>query len=453
MNKENTGGGDEHDLERKDPNENDDDQAPAHDLTVEGAPPALPTLTDGEQTNPVPGASGTQLVNKTLPKPPSTPITQKRNNSVPTRKGSLPDQSAAETADDTETEDKRKSRTRKSTAGKNPPLHAQLSALLERLDKQAERTDELLKCMKPADPATQRPTTTSRRAPTRSPPPSQQHAKRPIHGSHYKRRSPKSGSVVSRHTSRAAQKQRSRLSSTTSSSSQSDYEGQVRKAMEMLEPRFTRQKGKPVTKEDKVMKYRPFAYLERELQRDIIKTGHPEELTVTQHLSGLCSMALEDCGDQSDAYGIVNHILQILEDQSYMLWPNVRAFSNTVIAQIARGRWYWSDDRLIERCRTNMYMRNRQFEDTTWSVPCPKYNKGRCPETDSHPVGIVTMRHICSYCSINGYENAHTLRACKWRKGTSGGAQQRKNSPDDRRERYGKSSAAHRADTHDNAKN
>lgn len=454
MNKDITGGGEEHvNGEQNGANDNVDGTPPAHDLTVEGGSLAAPAGTEGEPTIPHPGGSGTQPANKPLPsKASNTPLTGKGNSSAMSRKGSLPDQSAAETADDTETEDKRKSRTRKSTAGNNPPLHAQMSALLDKLDKQAEKTDELLKCIRPAEAPTQQPAS-SRRANTRSPPPSQQHAKRPIHGSHYKRRSPKSGSVRSRHNSRAPQRHRQRLSSTTSSSSQSDYEGQVRRAMEMLEPRFAPQKGKPKAKDDKVVKYRPFAYLERELQRDIIKTGHPEELTVTQHLSGLCSMALEDCVPQSDAYGIVSHILQILEDQGYMLWSNVRAFSNTVIAQVARGRWMWSDDRLIERCRTNMYMRNRQSEEISWSVPCPKYNKGRCAETESHPVGIVTMRHVCSFCSINGYENTHTLRACKWRKGASGNTQQRKNSPDDRRELYGKPTAAHRGDAYDNSKN
>lgn len=141
-------------------------------------------------------------------------------------------------------------------------------------------------------------------------------------------------------------------------------------------------------------------------------------------------MALEKFDVRWDTYAIITHIAQILEDQSYMQWVSVRAFSNTVIAKIARGRWEWADDHMIERCRTNMYMPCRNSEESTWSVPCPKYNKGRCSSQETHNVGEVTMRHICAGCAVNGYENSHTLRACKLRKGAN--SNQRKESVDDR---------------------
>lgn len=232
-------------------------------------------------------------------------------------------------------------------------------------------------------------------------------------------------------------------------------EEEVARALEMLEPRFSRQKGKRRSREDKLSQYRPFAYLEREQQRSIIRSGHPKELSVAQHLSGLCAMAMESCNEQSETYGIISHIHQLLDDGSYLQWPSVRAFSNTVIAQIACGRWSWCDDRMIERCRTNLYLRCRPGEDSSWSVPCPRFNKGRCNEQDTHAVGEVIMHHVYVFCAMNVYENPHTVRACKWKKGASGNAHQRRTSHEDKRDsRHHRFPGRNRHETtHESAKN
>lgn len=169
----------------------------------------------------------------------------------------------------------------------------------------------------------------------------------------------------------------------------------------------------------------------------------------TQHLSGLCGMALEKCDESTSTHAIVTHIAQLLEDQSYMQWASVRAFSNTVIAKIARGRWRWADERMIERCRTNIYMRYRNNDEPTWAVPCPRFNKGRCNSQETHNVGEVIMHHICAGCAVNGYENNHTLRACKWRKGANNN--QKKESADERRKyRSSKTSGRHQDGAYEN---
>lgn len=268
---------------------------------------------------------------------------------------------------------------------------------MDKLDRQAERTDELVRIMRTSHQRTPERRRSAAQGPSRSPPPTQQHGRRHVQGSLYKKRSPKSGNVQPRRTSRAPHRREGTSISLSSNSSVSDVEGEVSRALEMLEPRFTRQKGKRRSREDNLVQYHPFAFLEREQQRAVIKSGHPEELSVTHHLSGLCAMALETCSEQSETFGIVGHISQLLDDTSYMQWHSVRAFSNTVISQIARGRWSWCDDRLIERCRTNVYMRSRTGDDTSWSVPCPRFNKGRCNEQDTHAVGDVLMRHVCFF--------------------------------------------------------
>lgn len=107
-------------------------------------------------------------------------------------------------------------------------------------------------------------------------------------------------------------------------------------------------------------KYRPFNFLDREQQRAIMKTGHPEELTMTQQVSGFCAMALEQAEYNSDTYGILSHMSQILDESGYIAWGSIRAFSNTVAASIARGRWAWSNEREIECCRNNVYICQRR---------------------------------------------------------------------------------------------
>lgn len=91
-------------------------------------------------------------------------------------------------------------------------------------------------------------------------------------------------------------------------------------------------------------------------------------------------MAKDQCDEFSSVYAILSHVIQLLEHHTYMHWLRVRAFSNTVVSNIARGNWKWVDDKMIERCRNNIYMRSRSSEESTWSVPCPRYNRGRCEQ-------------------------------------------------------------------------
>lgn len=94
----------------------------------------------------------------------------------------------------------------------------------------------------------------------------------------------------------------------------------------------------------------------------------------------------------------------------------------------------WDDDKLIDRCRQNYYMRDRATEESAWSVPSPRYNRGRCDDPETHIVGEVTMRHVCSHCSMNGFENPHTLRACNQRKGATASGYHNKPAPDNKKD-------------------
>lgn len=466
-------------VEKLNENSNEDDESvhPKDKIGVHGAQDETPAVTGTEDNTPHIVAGTSTGVNPDDEVPPpekgttiqvnqplenstgenrSENISEERRKS--TRKKSAKGSVATDvyssmdtTADEVEYDERRKTTRRKSNVPKNPPLHSQMSVLMEKSDRQAARIDELFKIMRQPPPRSSPEKHGNERGGHNRSPPRERHGKRHVSGSMYKRRSPKHGHSTSRRASRAPSRYHDVASDYSSTSTNSDTDSQVRRAIDMLEPRFSRRKGKRSSHDDKVSCYRPFAYLEREQQRSILKSGHPEELTVTQHLSGLCGMALEKCDTKSDVHAIVTHIAQILEDQSYMQWASVRAFSNTVIAQIARGRWGWADDRMLERCRTNMYMRCRYSEESTWTVPCPKFNQGRCNWSETHNVGEVMMRHICAGCVVNGYENNHTLRACKWRKGQNNN--QRKESSEDRRDQRYKAGGRQQESAREPSKN
>lgn len=390
---------------------------------------------------PTPGASGTAEVTTSAAKNKKGPASQK----APRRRLSI------ETADETDNDERRKSGKKRAY----PPIHSQMAALIERMDRQAERTDQLYRIIRPIADKNTAPTQAPAIAPIQSPPHSDRRSTRShVSASYYKKRSPKNGRPSRPSVTRANSSRRERQQLDYTSSSESDVEEQVRQALDMIEPRFSKQKGNPRSEVDSVKSYRPFSYLDREVQREIMRSSHPEELTLLQHLTGLCAMASEKVNADTKVAGIINHMSQILEDCEYIQWSNVRSFSNTVITNVAKKRWSWRDDDLIERCRNNRYMRMRNSEDNTWAVPCPRYNKGRCDANESHSIGEVIMKHVCAYCCTNGFDNPHTLRACNRRKTPFGGNTKNRGSYDDKDDyKHTRHHQSAKNDTGDSAKN
>lgn len=321
---------------------------------------------------------------------------------------------------------------------KGPTLTSQVSALISRLDKQSTRTDRLIDIMTKPREATPAPETSETKVVGKSSlydgsPQPRKH----VTSSHIKKRSPKNGKARCRYAPRTLSRS-DNYSSVSSIGSESDeVDGEVKRALEMMRPRFRKHRGKYGSRDDRVIKARPFAYLDRELQREIARKGHPEELQFNHHLNGLCRMAIERLDERSEAYGLINHISQILEDSEFLQWSSIRPFSNTVISNVARGKWHWGDEKSIEKCRNNQYMRGRNLDVSVWSVPCPLFNRGRCDEEETHDVGVVQMRHVCAFCATSGYENGHTNRACQKRKGNFGSSNYGRPSSDEKREYKG----------------
>lgn len=303
---------------------------------------------------------------------------------------------------------------------RNPSMALQMGTLIDRLDQQAARTDRLIDAIDarmhrtPPEPTT-KPHKVVEHSLTCSPGSGGQRSKKKIvYGSRAKKRSPRTGTKP---RNRNSTFQSDIVWSQSSSDSESNStQAQVQAAMGMLNPRFTKHTGNTGKHDERVQRYRPFAYLDRERQRDIVRHSHPDELTLNQHLGGLCAMATEELDPNNPAMGIVQHIAQLLEDIEFIPWQNVRAFSNTVITNIAKSRWWWGQDTRIEQCRTNQYMRYKVSEEPQWSVPCPAYNKGRCNYEHSHSIGEVYMKHFCAYCSVFAQESSHTSRACNKKK-------------------------------------
>lgn len=323
------------------------------------------------------------------------------------------------------------------------------------MDKQADQTDRLIALM---DSASLRAQTPARPVGTphkvvessiiHSPGSGGQHAKK-VYGSRIKKTSPKNGvRTRARHSTMQSDIM---WSSSSSGSDSPGTQAQVKSALGMLNTRFSKHRGNVNRKDDRINRYRPFMYLDKERQRDIIRTSHPDELTINQHLSGLCAMAIEEMEPSHPAAGIVAHIAQLLDDIEFMNWNSVRAFSNTVINNVAKQRWWWGQDRCIEQCRTNQYMRYRSGSEPQWSVPCPMYNRGRCNHDDSHNVGEVYMKHVCGFCVNYGQDSSHTSRACNKKKQGGQGPQGATGYHDRREARGSKGYQANKSDRSDEA--
>lgn len=105
----------------------------------------------------------------------------------------------------------------------------------------------------------------------------------------------------------------------------SDIEGRIKselaEAHAMLQPKFTKIQGRARSVkqiEDTINQNRPFAFLEREKQRDLARLSvHPEELDILSHLEGLATMASNMTKDDLTK-GILNHIHQIIKESPSM---------------------------------------------------------------------------------------------------------------------------------------
>lgn len=328
-------------------------------------------------------------------------------------------------------------------------MAAQVAALVDRMDRQAARTDRLIDLMDTrldrAPPKQHAPPHKVVETSLNSPPGSGgRFNKKKVCGSRLKKHSPK-GRVKGRARHSTTQ---SEIVWSASSSDSDSYstQAQVRTALDMLNPRFTKHRGNIAKQDERVQRYRPFAYLDRERQRSIARHSHPDELNLNQHLGGLCAMALEELDPSNPATGIIQHIGQILEDIEFIPWCNVRAFSNTVISNVAKNRWWWAQDRRIEQCRTNQYMRYKANDEPQWSVPCPAYNKGRCNHNEPHCVGEVYMKHVCAFCNNFAQENGHPSRSCNRKKYNNATGQGASSNPDRKEYRQNRSYKGDRPD-------
>lgn len=365
-------------------NQNNDDNctdvhAPAELTGPDGTALPMPGETTGPQDNtPAPPAE---------PGNPAAPENDERQDPV---------LQGLEIADEIARE-----RRKKQQKKKNPTLQTQMLQIIEKIDRQSQRTDALFAIVRPPAAGQLRDSTPHDKVVGHSPSmyTHRNANRRHVQGSGYKRRSPKNGRSLKHRPSRAESRYADYSSPGSSSASESGLEDQVKQALDLLEPRFSHRRGKDSAISDKVKMYRPFAFLEREIQRDIMKNGHPAELSFLHHFMGLCGMATDMVPDRSPVHGILTHVSQVLEDYQYVQWPNIRAFSNTVLSNVAKAKWSWNDDHTIEKCRSRQYMRHTHRDDTEWCAPCPKYNKGRCDSADHHRVGEV-MFNTCVHSAL-----------------------------------------------------
>lgn len=201
----------------------------------------------------------------------------------------------------------------------------------------------------------------------------------------------------------------------------SDNEDQITndlmEANYLMQPRFTNTKGKSLSYRRKleidIKTNRPFAYLERETQRNIVKEGgHPEELPLILHIEGLVAMVLNACVDQKTR-GLANHLLQVVRDVQVHSWSKIRKWSNEVVLHTAMKKWSWADLDRITQARNSQYLVPNSNVENQDVAPCYKFNKGECRYENDH-CGLDSMLiHVCAFCfAIDGALDRHPSRGC-----------------------------------------
>lgn len=200
-------------------------------------------------------------------------------------------------------------------------------------------------------------------------------------------------------------------------------DSEIQDAQSQLKAKFTKNPGRPRTAkqiEKQVNLKRPYAYLGREKQRDLVRQGvHPEELDILNHIEGLTAMA-GDISTNDRAKGILVHIHQTIQDCQVHSWPRVRSWSNKVLFKIATESWEWDSTTEIMQERNSMYVVPYTASETEHTYPCYSYNKGDCKHEAGHFSGGTNLVHICAFCfSLDGSRECHPSRSCGRRRSSS----------------------------------
>lgn len=179
-------------------------------------------------------------------------------------------------------------------------------------------------------------------------------------------------------------------SESDSDSNDSDNESEIRRNCEeangLLQARFkkiTGRKKSAKTVESDIRKNRPYAYLDRDTQRQLNRTdSHPEELSFVNHVEGLTAM-IEHKAIDSQVRGMLIHVNQIIRDSNVHPWDRIRKWSNEIIFRTAIGEWKWSDYENIIQAKNAQYLIQVAGEMDE-GQPCPEFNKGVCVYSGSH---------------------------------------------------------------------
>lgn len=197
----------------------------------------------------------------------------------------------------------------------------------------------------------------------------------------------------------------------------------VHDAQALLQPKFTKNSGRQLNVkkiEQKVNVNRPFAYLDREKQRDLTRQNiHPEELDILNHIEGLVGMA-SAIVDNNQVKGILAHIHQVVIDSQVHKWPRVRRWSNQVIFRVATGTWDWDSVSQIAQEHNSQYVIQYPAGNKDPIYPCYAYNKGECRYDSDHFSSGSVLSHICAFCfSLDGSKDVHISRSCERRRSSS----------------------------------
>lgn len=216
------------------------------------------------------------------------------------------------------------------------------------------------------------------------------------------------------------------VSSDSSSESESDNESMIRKditeANSLLQARFNKTTGRHKSArriERDIKSNRPFAFLEREVQRQLAKENvHPEELPMMVHLEGLVGLVSAQCVD-SKTKAMLGHVHQVIKDSQVHSWCKIRKWSNETLVKTATQEWDWVEQEKIVQARNSHYIVQNLFENEN-VFPCPDFNKTQCSIENSHYGVMGSLVHICGFCyALEGLKEPHPAKSCGKRRSSS----------------------------------
>ena len=137
-----------------------------------------------------------------------------------------------------------------------------------------------------------------------------------------------------------------------------------------------------------------------------------EQLTQAQFVLGF----LRSVQEEQDIHikgNMIEYLTELFQNVCDHSWQAAKGAHLVVITKIEKGLITWGDLKKVNKVRKT-YVRatsnsssgqadsnnvnNKKGFRKPSSIPCKEYNEDRCSKTGDHDQGLITHKHVCTYC-------------------------------------------------------